>query len=82
MRRKEVVVYAAGLWVLAAIVFASCSSGPQRSSTDRWTQRWHETEQLLNQGKIDETLQQVDVLLAAEEPHRTKAATRPTRSLA
>jgi hypothetical protein len=41
---------------------------------DRWTSRWQETEQLLAEGKIDETLQQIEILLAAEEPHKTKAA--------
>jgi hypothetical protein len=74
MRRKETILHAAALWVLVVIVSASCSSGPQRSSSNRWTPRWQETELLLSDGRIDETLQQVEILLAAEEPHRTKAA--------
>ncbi len=73
MRQKEMILQAAGFWVLAVIGSVSCSSGPQRP-TDRWTSRWHETEQLLSEGKVDETLQQVEILLAAEEPNKTKAA--------
>ncbi len=74
MPKKEVIARAATLWVLAVITLSSCSSGPQRSSADRWSPRWREAEQLLSEGKIDETLQQIQALLDAEEPHKTKAA--------
>jgi len=74
MLAKEIIARAANLLVLAAITLSSCSSGPQRSAVDRWSPRWHEAEQLLAEGRIDETLQQIQALLDAEEPHKTKAA--------